>query len=92
MLRPNEGFLAEFLRWRDSDVFTPREKAALALSESISRGDSRKQVERVLKRVRPRFKEGEMIQLLLSIRAIADWHDAHSRRADLRAGDSGQQR
>ena len=74
-----EGFLAEFLQWRTSEAFSAREKAAMELSESISHGASKKQVEQMLRNAARHFTTAEMIQLTLSIRAINDWYDTHSR-------------
>ena len=74
-----EGFLAEFLQWRTSQAFTAREKAAMELSECISKNATRARVDELLKNAGRHFNTAEMIQLTLSIQAINDWYDAHPR-------------
>lgn len=76
--RDHEGFLTEFLRWRESEVFTPREKIAIEWGEAVARGLDRKEVDQIWKRARDQFAASEIIQLNLSVQAINDWFDNHA--------------
>jgi CheY-like chemotaxis protein len=70
--------LREFNNWRESSIFTPREKAALSLAESMSLGQSEKKSQNVLKEAKHYFNRDEMVRLTLNIMAINDWIDRHS--------------
>jgi CheY-like chemotaxis protein len=68
----------ELDRWHESAAFTPREKAAMSLSESISLKQSRELTEAALNHARRHFGIGEIISLSLAIMAINDWLDLHA--------------
>ena len=58
--------LAELPRWRDIAVFTPRERAALALCEEIV-ADDREVSDECFARVRKHFSEGDTVELVMVI-------------------------
>jgi two-component system, response regulator len=64
--------------WRDSAVFTAREKAVLSLSEAMSSKLSQAPPPEVLKEAKRHFTPAEMIRLTLDIMAINDWINRHA--------------
>jgi CheY-like chemotaxis protein len=78
-LHQDEGYLAEFLHWRESTVFSVRERAAMELSEAISRGEAKANVAQIREKTKGLFTESELIRLNLSIHAINEWYDTHVR-------------
>jgi len=59
--------------WRQSSVFTEREKAALRLSEIISRNEPAEFPLVDLKTVRGHFSIAETVHLALAVMAVNDW-------------------
>ncbi|MCE0483307.1 MAG: response regulator [Methylacidiphilales bacterium] len=64
--------------WRQSFSFTQREKAALALCESMMVDESQELSRNEIKNARCHFEISEMVRLTLAIAAVNDWIDLHS--------------
>jgi AhpD family alkylhydroperoxidase len=82
-LGETEERLSEVEHWRDSSMFTGREKAALSLSEAISLNEIEELSELsvlLLKNARRYFSAEEIVRLTLIITTINDWIDFHDQR------------
>ncbi|MDF2723352.1 MAG: alkylhydroperoxidase like protein AhpD family [Paenibacillus sp.] len=60
--------------WRESPVFTERERAALALTEAVTRISEAGVSQELYDETRNHFSEHEIASLLLSINAINSWN------------------
>ncbi|WP_438445049.1 carboxymuconolactone decarboxylase family protein [Gorillibacterium sp. sgz5001074] len=60
--------------WRESPVFTGRERAALALTEAVTRLPEKGVSEDLYEEVRAHFSESEIVALLMAINAINCWN------------------
>ena len=61
--------------WRDTDVFTPRERAALAWTEALTRlSETRNAPDNVYEAVAALFDPAEQVALTLGIVAINGWN------------------
>ncbi|MCE0497842.1 MAG: response regulator [Methylacidiphilales bacterium] len=69
--------LGEIDHWRESPVFTEREKAALALGEAMALSQSNMPPPAVLKAAKRLLNRDEMIALTLDVMAVNDWINAH---------------
>lgn len=56
--------------WRETSIFTPREQAALAWVESLTRLADKGASDEVYEQVREQFSEAEIVQLTLMIGVI----------------------
>ena len=70
-----EKRLDELDHWRQSIAFTEREKAALALSETVSLPESEEQSTLILKDAGRFFNIHQIVRLTLKIIAVNDWID-----------------
>ena len=60
--------------WRESPLFTPREKAALEWSEAVTQLDGRGIPDEVYRRVREQFSDKELADLTFAIAAVNLWN------------------
>lgn len=60
--------------WRESSLYTPRERAALAWTESLTRLADTGAPDHDYELVRAQFSEAEQVQLTLLIGAINTWN------------------
>ena len=62
--------------WREANatVYTPRERAALAWTEAVTRLDHQQVSDAVYESVRAHFNEQELLALTLAIAAINSWN------------------
>jgi alkylhydroperoxidase family enzyme len=60
--------------WRDTPFFSPRERAAFALTEALTRLDPDGIPEAVLAETRGHFSETELVNLSMVIIAINMWN------------------
>ena len=60
--------------WRESSLYTPREQAALAWTEALTRLSETGAPDADYVRLREAFTEGEQVQLTLQIGAINLWN------------------
>ena len=70
----DEVKLDQLAAWRDSTVFTPRERAALQWAELLSRPKSMHKATKHRDRLRESFTESELVQLTLTIGTINSWN------------------
>jgi CheY-like chemotaxis protein len=68
--------LDQLSNWRNSSLFTPREKAALLLSECISLSDE--SMEHGTDQIHVHFSKSEAVRLTSAITAVNDWLNLHS--------------
>lgn len=74
----SDNRLREVAQWRRSLVFNAHEKAAFALSESITLIEGNSPSKEVLEEVRCYFGTEEMIRLTMTVAAVNDWISLHS--------------
>jgi AhpD family alkylhydroperoxidase len=60
--------------WRESPLYGPRERAALALCEAVTQVDSEGVPDAVWEEARAHFEEPELAQLLCAIAATNAWN------------------
>lgn len=60
--------------WKETDVYTEREKAALELTESVTRISDGGLPDTVYNRVRNHFSDKEFVALIMAINAINCWN------------------
>jgi AhpD family alkylhydroperoxidase len=60
--------------WRETPFFTPRERAALAWTEALTRLARQPDLERVQADLKEQFGDKEMVDLSLAIAAINSWN------------------
>jgi AhpD family alkylhydroperoxidase len=60
--------------WRETDLFTDRERAALEWAESVTQLNEGHVPDEVYERVRKEFAEEELIDLTLAVGAINTWN------------------
>jgi AhpD family alkylhydroperoxidase len=60
--------------WRDAPYYSPRERAALELTESLTRLTEQGVPDDVYARAREQFSEDELVHLCLAIVAINGWN------------------
>ena len=60
--------------WRESYLFTPRERAALAWTEAVTTLDRDRPDDELFKRVRGEFSEEELVTLTALIAVINAWN------------------
>lgn len=60
--------------WRDSGFFTPRERAALAWSEALTRLPASGIADELYAQARDQFSERELVDLTLAISTINSWN------------------
>lgn len=66
--------IAAVSAWRESPFFTDRERAALALTESLTRMACEPVSDAVYREVDKQFNETEVVALVLSIVAMNSWN------------------
>jgi AhpD family alkylhydroperoxidase len=69
-----ERRLATLVVWRESPLFSERERAALAWTEALTLIAADRVPEAVWDSVRPHFSEAELVELTLDIVAINGWN------------------
>jgi AhpD family alkylhydroperoxidase len=60
--------------WRETPFFTPRERAALAWTEALTRLSQQPELERDYAALKEQFGDKEMVDLTLAIAAINSWN------------------
>lgn len=60
--------------WRDTPFFTPRERAALEWTESVTKLEGQSVPDQVFQSVRPHFSDKELVDLTLAVIAINSWN------------------
>jgi AhpD family alkylhydroperoxidase len=60
--------------WRESPLYTPRERAALAWTEALTRVAETQAPDEDFEEARRHFSEGELVELTLLIGAINTWN------------------
>lgn len=60
--------------WRESPLFSPRERAALAWTESLTRLGPEGVDDAVYEQARARFSEKELVQLTFAVMTINGWN------------------
>jgi AhpD family alkylhydroperoxidase len=60
--------------WRETDLFTDRERAALEWAESVTLLDEGHVPDEVYEKVRKEFSEEELIDLTLAVASINSWN------------------
>jgi AhpD family alkylhydroperoxidase len=63
--------------WRESTLFAPRERAALAWTEALTRLDAHGVADDIYERVRTQFSEKELADLTFDVMAINGWNRAN---------------
>jgi AhpD family alkylhydroperoxidase len=70
----DERRLATLQAWRDTPFFSPREQAALAWSEALTRIADGHVADALWERVRSQFAPTELVDLTLAINAVNGWN------------------
>ncbi|HEX6997456.1 MAG TPA: carboxymuconolactone decarboxylase family protein [Gammaproteobacteria bacterium] len=60
--------------WRDANVYTPRERAALAWTEAVTRLEHHEVPDAVYELARAQFSEEELVALTLAVVEINGWN------------------
>lgn len=60
--------------WRETDIYTPREKAALLWAEAVTELKDREVPDEVYETVRKEFSEEELVDLTLAVAMINTWN------------------
>jgi AhpD family alkylhydroperoxidase len=60
--------------WRESSLYTPRERAALAYAEAVTRLEHNEVSDDVFGELKKEFSEAEIIDLTLAISSINSWN------------------
>jgi len=70
----SERRLAAVAVWRETPFFTPRERAALAWTDTLTRLAAQPDLERDYAALKEQFGDKEMVDLSLAIAAINSWN------------------
>lgn len=70
----SERRLTAVVVWRETPFFTPRERAALAWTEALTRLAAQPDLERDYAALKEQFGDKEMVDLSLAIAAINSWN------------------
>ena len=60
--------------WRETDLFTPREKAALGWAEAVTRLEGQEVPDDVYEAAKKEFSDEELVDLTLAVAAINTWN------------------
>jgi AhpD family alkylhydroperoxidase len=60
--------------WRETDLYTPREKAALAWAEAVTKLEGQEVSDEVYETVKKEFSDEELIDLTLAVTLINSWN------------------
>ena len=60
--------------WRETDLYTPREKAALAWAEAVTKLDGQQVADDVFEMAINEFSDEELIDLTLAVTTINTWN------------------
>lgn len=60
--------------WRESDLYTPREKAGLAWAEAVTKLEGQEVSDEVYEMATKEFSDEELIDLTLTVTAINTWN------------------
>jgi AhpD family alkylhydroperoxidase len=60
--------------WRETDLYTPREKAALAWAEAVTKLDGQQVADDVFEMAKKEFSDEELVDLTLAVTAINTWN------------------
>ena len=60
--------------WRETDLYTSREKAALAWAEAVTKLDGQQVADDVFEMARKEFSDEELVDLTLAVTAINTWN------------------
>ncbi|HQU93082.1 MAG TPA: carboxymuconolactone decarboxylase family protein [Pyrinomonadaceae bacterium] len=60
--------------WRETDLYTPREKAALAWAEAVTELKGRQVSDEVYEAARKEFSDEELVDLTLAVTTINTWN------------------
>ena len=60
--------------WRETDIYTPREKAALAWAEAVTELRDREVSDDVYEVAKKEFSDEELVDLTLAVTAINTWN------------------
>ncbi|HJU83040.1 MAG TPA: carboxymuconolactone decarboxylase family protein [Holophagaceae bacterium] len=66
--------LATLAAWRDTDFFTPKERAALAWAEALTKLTAHPDMDPVFEALKPHFSEAEIVALTFVILCINGWN------------------
>lgn len=72
--KANEEELKQLLHWRDTDIFTSKEKIAFELTEHLTLVSEHGVPDELYTRVREHFNEEEYVNLVLIINQINTWN------------------
>ena len=70
----SERRLATVVAWRETQLFTDRDRAALECTESLTRVEQTHVPDDVWERVKPHFTPEELVDLTLLVGAINSWN------------------
>ena len=60
--------------WKESDLYTPREKAALAWAEAVTKLEGQEVTDEVYETAKKEFSDEELVDLTLVVAAINTWN------------------
>lgn len=60
--------------WRETDLYTPREKAALGWAEAVTKLDGQEVSDEVYEKAKKEFSDEELVDLTLVVTAINTWN------------------
>lgn len=60
--------------WRETDLYTPREKAALAWAEAVTKLEGHEVPDDVYEMAKKEFSDEELVDLTLAVAAINTWN------------------
>lgn len=60
--------------WRETDLYTPREKAALGWAEAVTKLDGQEVSDEVYEKAKKEFSDEELVDLTLVVAAINTWN------------------
>lgn len=60
--------------WRETDLYTPREKAALAWAEAVTKLEGQQVADDVFEIAKKEFSDEELVDLTLAVTAINTWN------------------
>ena len=60
--------------WRETDLYTPREKAALGWAEAVTRLEGQEVPDDVYEAAKKEFSDEELVDLTLAVAAINTWN------------------
>ncbi|EFM08536.1 alkylhydroperoxidase like protein, AhpD family [Paenibacillus curdlanolyticus YK9] len=73
-LGETEQRLSLIVVWREAPVFTQKERAALALTEAVTRISDAGVPQELYDEVREHFSESEIVALIMAVNAINSWN------------------